>query len=334
MKSRIARPLLRRRRFAAKPAYSALLSTSSASDAPPIIDLAAPRDDLVAAVSAACSEWGFFQITNHNVDESLRADFNAQSRAFFALPASAKHALRRDASNARGFFDDELTKQRRDWKEALDFGQSPARDGGWELANDDAAHANLDGFNRFPSPALLPAFKPTMAAYFDTLTLLSERVATLMALGLGAPDARATISPSAHTSYLRLNYYPICEQQRGSSADGCGDEAPPLGISPHSGMPSAHAALSLSLSLSLSRTFRVPSAHSALSLSPSPSPSFPYYYFTSDAGFLTVLEQDPDCHSLQVRHRASDPSDEASWRTVRPVPGALTVNTGDMAQIW
>ena len=278
MTSRIARPLLRRRRFAAKPAYSALLSTSSASDAPPIIDLAAPRDDLVAAVSAACSEWGFFQITNHNVDESLRADFNAQSRAFFALPASAKHALRRDASNARGFFDDELTKQRRDWKEALDFGQSPARDGGWELANDDAAHANLDGFNRFPSPALLPAFKPTMAAYFNTLTLLSERIATLMALGLGAPDARATISPSAHTSYLRLNYYPICEQQqqqqRGSSADGCGDEAPPLGISPHSGMPSAHAALSLSLSLSLVRSVCPQLTRLSLSLS-LPLPRFP-----------------------------------------------------------
>jgi hypothetical protein len=48
-----------------------------------------------------------------------------------------------------------------------------------------------------------------------------------------------------------------------------------------------------------------------------------------DAGFLTVLLQDDDCHSLQVWDER-----RGTWCTVVPVPGALTVNTGDMAQVW
>ena len=47
-----------------------------------------------------------------------------------------------------------------------------------------------------------------------------------------------------------------------------------------------------------------------------------------DAGFLTVLLQDDDCHSLQVL------KDDGSWITVHPIKGALTINTGDMAEVW
>lgn len=46
-----------------------------------------------------------------------------------------------------------------------------------------------------------------------------------------------------------------------------------------------------------------------------------------DAGFLTVLMQDDDCHSLQAEI-------EGEWVSVNPTPGALTINTGDMAQVW
>ena len=54
-----------------------------------------------------------------------------------------------------------------------------------------------------------------------------------------------------------------------------------------------------------------------------------------DAGFLTVLVQDDDCHSLQVaQFENGDESLVPTWRTVHPVPGAFTINTGDMAMIW
>uniref|UniRef100_A0A6T9D389 Fe2OG dioxygenase domain-containing protein n=1 Tax=Haptolina ericina TaxID=156174 RepID=A0A6T9D389_9EUKA len=59
-----------------------------------------------------------------------------------------------------------------------------------------------------------------------------------------------------------------------------------------------------------------------------------------DAGFLTVLWQDPNCHSLQVQRPAPPGSslryegDPEGWTTVIPEEGGLTINTGDMAQIW
>jgi hypothetical protein len=49
----------------------------------------------------------------------------------------------------------------------------------------------------------------------------------------------------------------------------------------------------------------------------------------TDAGFLTILLQDDNCHSLQVFTEH-----DGLWVTVHPVPGALTINTGDMAQVW
>ena len=45
-----------------------------------------------------------------------------------------------------------------------------------------------------------------------------------------------------------------------------------------------------------------------------------------DAGYLTILLQDDDCHSLQAEK-------DGQWINVEPLPNALTVNTGDMAQI-
>ena len=94
-----------------------------------------------------------------------------------------------------------------------------------------------------------------------------------MARGVGLPedDPFITDLKEKHSSYLRMNYYPIC---------GVKEDPATLGISPH-----------------------------------------------KDAGFLTVLLQDDDCHSLQALINGE-------WISAHPVPGALTINTGDMAQIW
>ena len=91
------------------------------------------------------------------MDNDLIVEMNKQMRTFFDLPVPVKKAIRRSASNARGFFDDELTKQRRDWKEGLDFGATPTQN--WSLADDDNAHANLDGFNLFPPADMAPHFR-------------------------------------------------------------------------------------------------------------------------------------------------------------------------------
>jgi hypothetical protein len=43
-------------------------------------------------------------------------------RAFFALPLAARRAIERTAANSWGFYDRELTKNTRDWKQIFDVG--------------------------------------------------------------------------------------------------------------------------------------------------------------------------------------------------------------------
>ena len=173
--------------------------SSAPASSVPIIDMAGyskasaaaaepPPSALVNEVALACEQWGFFQVVNHGLDAELRSRAEDQQRAFFALPRDAKEALRRTADNSRGWYDDELTKQRRDWKEGLDFGSTPHWPR-WLPDDDDASNGTLDGFNRFPSESLLPEFRPTMRSYFDGLCEVAARLTTLFSLGLGMPGS-------------------------------------------------------------------------------------------------------------------------------------------------
>ena len=255
---------------------------SAAASAPPIIDLAPlqslrvgeePPSALVGEIASACQEWGFFQVVNHGVAEELCQRSLEQQKAFFSLPQDLKEPLRRSADNSRGWYNDELTKQRRDWKEGLDFGSTPPMD--WALTDEDTRNATLDGYNRFPPAEVLPHFRATVLEYYEALTGVAMDLTRLFSLGLGMPAEHfePVLRRGSHTSYLRMNYYPPYT----------GDDPSTLCISPH-----------------------------------------------KDAGFLTVLQQDTGCHSLQVRDR----NRPGSWVTVAPVEGAFTINTGDMAQIW
>jgi len=200
----------------------------------------------------------------------------------------------------RGYFDDELTKRRRDWKEALDVGIPGSRN--WSLPDDDIKNACLDGFNRFPNQEILRNFRTTVISYFEACASLSNRLACLMVSSIffdidnettildnkGIDNNTVSMIESLkkdHTSYLRMNHYPPCAQTE-AEVDGT---PPPLGISPH-----------------------------------------------YDAGFLTVLLQDEDCFSLQVARPmdADVEESEYDWVTVQPVKGSLTINTGDMAMLW
>jgi len=213
------------------------------------------------------------QVTSHGIPPELVEEYLHQSRLYFALPLDTKLKWKRNDGNARGFFNDELTKQRRDWKEALDFGVPGSRN--WSAKDDKESNMCLDGWNQLPSEEILPNFRSTVTLYFDECAKLSDRIGILMAKGMGQDDMTPILRDlrKQHSSYLRVNYYPLCNE---IAEDG----VKPLGISPH-----------------------------------------------RDAGFLTVLLQDVNCHSLQVWY-------DENWITVNPVPGAFTINTGDMAQIW
>jgi isopenicillin N synthase-like dioxygenase len=230
-------------------------------DSIPVIDIS-DLDGATArgAIDRACAEWGFFQVTGHGMPRSVIDEMFAMARAFFSQPADDKRRLLRDADNPWGFFDKELTKNRQDWKEIYDYGPDVG-----------------DGRGpRWPDGPLRPRFEQAVRDAYDSSTALALRLLAVIAANLGvAPDVLTRgFERSAHTSFLRLNFYP-----RYSVDDDTPAKARPLGVGEH-----------------------------------------------TDSGALTVLMQDEHPGLEVLRH--------GRWSLVRPVAGALTINIGDIVQVW
>lgn len=253
---------------------------------PPVIDVsslvdgsAAPdaRAAVVQRVGDACRRWGFFQVVNHGVAEGTIASFSAAMQDFFHQDTPTKKLVARTADNSRGFADDELTKQRMDLKELFDVGHVPRPD----LPASDPLNHVLDGHNQWPDTP--PAFTAAVLNYYDSCASLSASLMAAVAESLGLPSTFFDNALGAnHTSYLRLNWYPIFEANGGSTKGG--DETA-LGVSRH-----------------------------------------------TDAGALTVLLQD-SVSALEVYSGTKKDAGDGKWVPVAPVPGALTINLGDMLQV-
>ena len=165
------------------------------------LDESLPADErqlMYAELAAACEDHGFFLLSGHGED-ALIAEVFAQAQAFFALPRADKLAVVRDAENPLGYYDRELTKQKRDLKEVFDF------KAGGHLSR------NPDKQTRWPdNPA---GFRDTLTRFFTTFTELSEKTMalTFAALGMPASVVEATMAQSfgeRHSSAARLNFYP------------------------------------------------------------------------------------------------------------------------------
>ncbi|MGI9624333.1 MAG: 2-oxoglutarate and iron-dependent oxygenase domain-containing protein, partial [Acidimicrobiales bacterium] len=103
-----------------------------------------PDDPTISEVADAAEEFGFFQVVGHSIPDELMTNVWEQTRAFFALPLATKRAVSRTKENTRGYFDRELTKNKRDMKEVIDIGQVPFPD----LAADHPKNCHsVDGVN-------------------------------------------------------------------------------------------------------------------------------------------------------------------------------------------
>ena len=169
----------------------------------PTIDLMAFREGGLAArdktaLVEACEDHGFFLLVNHGCDAIVQ-DVFAAAAEFFAMPRQNKIAVYRDAENPLGYYDRELTKQRRDQKEVFDF-----KAGG---------HTSSNPLRHTRWPEQPEIFRPALTEFFAAFTELSETTMRMVLSGLGLPDAAvgSTMDKgfgSAHTSAARLNYYP------------------------------------------------------------------------------------------------------------------------------
>jgi isopenicillin N synthase-like dioxygenase len=164
----------------------------------PVIDIHRQDAATLRQLDAACREWGFFQITNHGISEDLIASTHRAMREFFALPLDAKRAIERTATNSWGFYDRELTKNKQDLKQIFDVGPDES-DG--PLAGQVAQW-----------PAELPAFRTTMMAFYEECTRISFLLLSEISRALDMPpDHLHGAFKPRHSSFLRLNYYPRCD---------------------------------------------------------------------------------------------------------------------------
>jgi isopenicillin N synthase-like dioxygenase len=215
-----------------------------------------------------CESWGLFHVTGHGVPSSELAEFGAAMSAFFALPVSEKAALRRTRDNAWGYYDEELTKNRPDWKEVFDYGA--------EREPEEASVSHSDGVNQWPPGRT--DLRRVLMRHQGSCERIAHALLLSLSLSLGLPAAALDPHFRRHTSFVRLNRYAPCPEP-----------APPdAPLFPEQGHLGVH--------------------------------------HHSDAGALTILYQD-DVAGLQALH-------EDRWVVIEPVPGAFTVNLGDMLQVW
>lgn len=166
----------------------------------PIIDFSQRgQPSWLDTLDFACETWGCFQLTNHGLSETLCRECLFAMQSFFALSHQDKLSLQRSEDNPWGFYDQELTKNVRDWKQIFDVGPASA-DGPFAGAST-------------PWPLQLASFKKTVEAFYAAGESLALELLADIGECLGV--ARGTLErgfSDGHSSFLRLNYYPPCPE--------------------------------------------------------------------------------------------------------------------------
>ena len=159
----------------------------------PVIDIGELTDPLtLAALDEACREWGFFQVANHGIPDQAIASIFDQADRFFAQPLETKRLILRSKENSWGFYDRELTKNVRDLKQVYDYGP----------ADGDAIRPQW--------PVAMPGFRAAIEACYAHCASLAHRLLAAISTNLGMPPGYLSDGFGAdHTSFLRLNYYPV-----------------------------------------------------------------------------------------------------------------------------
>lgn len=254
----------------------------------------------IQAVGEACREYGFFNVINHGIPESVIKRFDAAMVRFFGMPMAEKQKVARTATNSRGFAANEFTKRTRDIKELYDYGHTPDRS---KPADHPDNHV-MDGYNQVPDD---DDFAEAVEEYYQACAGVAARLLRCTALALSLPETQFDeYFGGAHTSYLRLNYFPPLPSKATRFVESTADldrvrDTNDASDDAETGLDALHGPR-----LGINRHF--------------------------DAGALTILRQDDHVRGLQMNMRAHQ-SGGPLWINVDPVPGGLTVNCGDMLQV-
>ena len=185
----------------------------------PVISFTAIRnndDFALNSVRKACETTGMFRLTEHGL-ESQSENFLKNMKAYFSQPLEQKKLLERNEKNPWGYFDSELTKNKRDWKEIFDLVATSSND-------------VFESKMRWPETPKL--FKEINLDWHKKNRDIAITLLGKISLILGAPEEELTkFFIKGDTSFLRLNHYPVCNHPAKSHRDSAGDGH--LGIYDH-----------------------------------------------------------------------------------------------------
>jgi len=226
------------------------------------------------------------------IHESIQANVMHETQLLFNSSAALKDSVRRQPNNSRGYDDNEFTKQLKDAKELFDIGQNVYTNLSFKATQNQL----LDGENYWPSAEILPNFRSTVEEFYNECTKLSALLLRVILSNLNCSAVEDIPQHFIqHTSFLRLNYYPIIEVEH-EQIEICQVTDPDPICQQHNNP----------------RKFGV-SRH-------------------TDSGVLTVLMQGEQA-GLEVYSGTKEDRKDGEWVSVPPVPGGLTINTGDMLQV-
>eukprot|EP01018_Ginkgo_biloba_P006791 Gb_19770 [translate_table: standard] len=180
----------------------------------PIIDMdrlqfGEERQSEMSKLSMACEQWGFFQVVNHGVPQSLMDRMRGVIREFFELPLEEKKQYASNlGSSLQGYgqlfvaSDDQVL----DWADLIFLLCLPVK----------ARDMNL-------WPTKPPDFRETLSQYNIEAQKLGNKLLNLLAESLGIKPDYFIEMFKENTLDVRMNYYPPCQRP---------DLV--LGLSPHS----------------------------------------------------------------------------------------------------
>ncbi|HEY3736590.1 MAG TPA: 2-oxoglutarate and iron-dependent oxygenase domain-containing protein [Jatrophihabitans sp.] len=179
----------------------------------PIIDIDRDPAAVGHEIDETLRSVGFFQISGHGVPADVADAAWEAARAFFDLPLDEKLTVERQPGDLYGYFpmlSESLARSVEgtgvaapgDLKESLNI--APITRPTHPMA--DETEAALFATNAWP--AALPGLRPALEAYFTEMVLLSERLMSLFALGLGLPPEFFADKIDVGASALRLLDYP------------------------------------------------------------------------------------------------------------------------------
>ncbi|KAI9728539.1 MAG: hypothetical protein M1834_007677 [Cirrosporium novae-zelandiae] len=213
------------------------MSPTSTFTSIPILDLSLARDAqtkpaFLADLRHALLTVGFLYITNTGIPPDLISTVISQTHSFFSLPMEEK--LRIEMKNANSFLgysrlDNEITAHKIDHREQLDLSTPhPLPAPGSPL------YKNLLAPNQWPSPTMLPTFRPIFEDYITRMSHLATEFTSLIAESIGLPaTAFDRFFDKDQQHKLKLVKYPDTSTTTTTLTD---DEEKPItsqGVGPH-----------------------------------------------------------------------------------------------------